>query len=503
MKAFVQQPCLPDLLEGNHPASSSPAGRRQREKHFARREKVQGQFLTPPEVARFIVGLVTLHTTRRNLAIDPACGDGVFLQPLLDAKFEQTVGIDVDAEVLRHLPGGLRDQATVLCGDGLEPLSLTDGRADAVVGNPPYSAKYGRVTASGTLSRFDLGRGRKSQAIELLFVERFLQLAGPKGVIGVILPQGVFSALPLRFVRQFILDRATILAVVSLPRGIFTNGTSSKTCVLFLQRGVRQRMAFMGIADRVDDLPTLLEAYRNHKERHSPRCFWVSPVADSLDPEFCSLSRSAFSFKADLPVLPLCELVSSMRCGATEYGEKRKFFGDGLRFISAKNVTSLGLDFRRREKYVQPNSPMDKPRAHVAPSDVLFVRVGVGCSGRASLVVDQSEVGVADDWIYILKPKVVSPGYLTLFFYSRPGKTQIERLKRGVGTVNIPRQLLGQILVPVPPRSFQEEIERAYRQMVMLRRAGRVDEAAEEFGRALHEIETLTTDQSNEGEESV
>jgi len=62
-----------------------------------------------------------------------------------------------------------------------------------VVGNPPFSAKYGRISDKNILDRYELGRGRRSQAVEVLFLERFIRLARSGGVVGIIIPDGILA----------------------------------------------------------------------------------------------------------------------------------------------------------------------------------------------------------------------------------------------------------------------------------------------------------------------
>ena len=461
----------------------------QKERHFARKEKVKGQFLTPSEVADFIVQFAALNT-KRGIGIDPSCGNGVFLQALATNGFKDIIGIDTDEEILHKLPQHVFQRSKVFIQDGLKAfLGDIDNIADAVVGNPPFSAKYGRINDQATLSKFELGRGRKTQAIEVLFLERFLQLVSPKGIVGIILPQGIFSALPLRYVRTFIAEKAAVLGIVSLPRGIFSNATTSKTCILFAQRGRGVVKTFMGIAKHLAELPTLLEAYKSQQTLEHPPAFWVNLDPDSFDPEFYwSRKVSKWSFK-ELEVVPLGNLLSEMRCGATEYGEKRRFLKEGIPFISAKTVTTLGVDLSRDEKYIEPNSAMDKKRAYVRPGDIVFTRVGVGCSGRAAVIMPDLEKAIADDWIYIMRTKGISSVYLALFLQTKLGQQQINMLKRGVGTVTIPQALLKKILVPLPSDSLQESLEAGYKEMVQLRETNHLSEAEEKFKSLLSSIE--------------
>ncbi len=77
----------------------------------------------------------------------------------------------------------------------------------------------------------------KKYPIELLFVERFIQLAKPGGWIAIIIPDGILSNSTLHYVREYISEKTKVLAIVSLPRETFKQaGTSAKTSILFLRK---------------------------------------------------------------------------------------------------------------------------------------------------------------------------------------------------------------------------------------------------------------------------
>ncbi|MEM4712806.1 MAG: N-6 DNA methylase, partial [Archaeoglobaceae archaeon] len=211
----------------------------QRDKHFKYKEKVLGQFFTPQEVADFIVSMVAMHLERKKSGCDPACGDGVFLSSMLKHGFEEVVGMDIDEEAIKEIPINIRGRAKILIGDALRREALQENYFDVVVGNPPFSAKYGRLTDKSILTNYELGSRFKSQAIEVLFLEKFIRLAKNGGFIGIILPDGVLLNVNYRYVREFVLNTCKVLAVVSLPRGIFNSSkdTTSKTSVLILKKG--------------------------------------------------------------------------------------------------------------------------------------------------------------------------------------------------------------------------------------------------------------------------
>ncbi len=467
----------------------------QLDNHFSKKEKVYGQFFTPPEVANFIVDFASMFVQEKNKAVDPACGDGVFLSALLRSGFREVWGMDIDESVFNHIPEHVRKSAKIIIGDALIIKSLFSqddvlpiSSFDLVVGNPPFSAKFGRVHDS-RLELYELGRGRKSQAIEVLFLERFITLAKPGGVIGIILPDGIFINKNYEYVRRFIL-KYKILGVISLPRGIFRSSlrTTSKTSVLFIKkiRGDNDEV-FMYEASSFDDLQEIIRMYKERKG------LWTRVKPDSLHPK--SYNVSEIKFDKSLPVYTIEELVLDIHAGGTEYGPRRWFADRGLRFISAKVVTPFGIDFKRDEKFIEPGSNMDKKQGHVEIDDIVFVRVGVGSAGRCAVIVDESDLGVADDWIYIIKvdKRKILPHYLAMFLQTELGQKQLENLKRGVGTVTIPISELKKVKIPIPSQDFQWWVKSEYIRMVNFLREGDKKAAEKIFNIIKEKIEELAT----------
>ena len=466
----------------------------QRDKFFKNKEKVLGQFFTPYELAEFIVNFALKHVDSAKRAIDPACGDGVFLLTLLKKGVEEVWGVDIDPKVVEHIPQWVKERARIIVGDALIRFSLSESVLpenyfDVAVGNPPFSAKYGRVT-DHRLKMYEISRGKDSEAVENLFIERFISLVRPGGVVGIIIPDGVLLNKGNEHVRRYIL-RYRVLAVVSLPRGMFrsTIGTTSKTSVLFIKKEPNSgEEAFF--YEAIDNLSTIFEIYEK-----KGGC-WEIPQVEKLHPKQCV--KISFNITSRYPLKPLGELILEMRSGRTEYGEKRVFVKHGIRYISAKVVMPYGLDFKRDEKYIEPGSPMDKKSAYVKPGDVLFVRVGVGCIGRAAVVIDEDDSGIADDWIYIIRvdESKILPHYLAIYLQTDYAKKQLEFMKRGVGTVTIPQSELKKVMIPILPMEQQEKIKQEYLEMVEANRKGNKDRALQMFNALKKLVEDMIKDSS-------
>jgi len=221
------------------------------------------QFFTPEVVVQFMFDLVSFDPLWK--VMDPACGDGAFLKEALKRGGGVVAGMDIDPEAIEAAQENLREFAGrfhLFCQDGLTSIECESGfwkgHYDFVIGNPPFASSKWRVRDKETLRQFTLAqiedekhafqlpllseslrpvKTRESQVIEVLFLERFVQLARPGGEVAIILPEGIFANSNLRYVREWLVNNFTIRAVVGLPRETFKDmGTTAKTAVLYLEK---------------------------------------------------------------------------------------------------------------------------------------------------------------------------------------------------------------------------------------------------------------------------
>lgn len=107
-----------------------------------------------------------------------------------------------------------------------------------VMANPPFA---GDIKQSAILAPYDLAhnaKGRLETAVgrDLLFIDRNLDMLRPGGRMAVVLPQGRFNNAGDKRLRDYIMERARVLAVVGLHPNSFKPHTGTKTSVLFVQK---------------------------------------------------------------------------------------------------------------------------------------------------------------------------------------------------------------------------------------------------------------------------
>ena len=113
-------------MEGlSAPKSHAQGETRQSEHETA---KSWGQFATPLEVARFMVGLI--GKGKGATVLDPCTGSGVFPQALLEAGFANVVGVEIDPNLASRSP------VPTKVADFL--ASSDEEKFDVIIGNPPY-----------------------------------------------------------------------------------------------------------------------------------------------------------------------------------------------------------------------------------------------------------------------------------------------------------------------------------------------------------------------------
>ena len=109
---------------------------------------------------------------------------------------------------------------------------------DILMANPPFAGdiKESRILHQYNLTFKQNGKAHAKVGRDILFIERNFDFLKPGGRMAIVLPQGRFNNTSDKYVREFIAERARILAIVSLHGNTFKPHTGTKTSVLFVQK---------------------------------------------------------------------------------------------------------------------------------------------------------------------------------------------------------------------------------------------------------------------------
>ena len=119
---------------------------------------------------------------------------------------------------------------------------------DLILANPPFAGemKDKKMLVHYKLAELALKRAKDKAAKEerdVLFIERIIKMLRPGGRAAIVLPQGKFNNSSLAFIREWILRKARLLAVVGLHGNSFKPHTGTKTSVLFVQKYTDEQLA--------------------------------------------------------------------------------------------------------------------------------------------------------------------------------------------------------------------------------------------------------------------
>ena len=229
-----------------------------------------GQFRTPRHIIKLMADLVQPQLGHK--IADPACGSGGFLlgayqyvvtqlaikagtqnlAPDEDGFVRTSVaaaltekaqailssslwGYDIDATMVRlglmNLMMHGIDEPHIDYKDTLSKSFVEESEYDIVLANPPFT---------GSIDKGDINENLQlaTTKTELLFVENIYRLLKKGGTACVIVPQGVLFGAggAFRALRQLLIERCDLKAVITLPSGVFKPYAGVSTAILLFTK---------------------------------------------------------------------------------------------------------------------------------------------------------------------------------------------------------------------------------------------------------------------------
>ena len=221
--------------------------------------KKAGEFYTPSQVSDMMARIVTIGQEEHKgfTVYDPAMGSGSLMLNIRKyLKYKQYISFH--GQELNTTTYNLAKMNLILHGVPTERMRLKNGDSlnldwptdepymfDAVVMNPPYSAKWSSDDTFMDDSRFNkYGRlAPKSKADFAFLLHGFYHLK-ETGTMAIVLPHGVlFRRAAEETIRKKLLEDGSIYAVIGMPANLFF-GTSIPTTVIILKKDRPSRDVF-------------------------------------------------------------------------------------------------------------------------------------------------------------------------------------------------------------------------------------------------------------------
>ena len=276
-----------------------------------------GQFRTPRHIIDFIVAII--DPKKEETILDPACGTGGFLisswkhimvsntdeegnntlSPVEKERLAENLsGYDISPDMVRLSLVNMYlhriAQPRVYEYDTLTSEDKWTEYADVILANPPFMSPKGGILPH---HRFSV----RSKRSEVLFVDYMAEHLTPEGRAGIIVPEGIIfqSQNAHRQLRRKLVEDY-LVAVISLPAGVFNPYSGVKTSILILDRKLASQtdhIAFFKVENdgfdlgaqrreiEKNDLPTVQEELSRYLEQSRSGKTAVSSESESTADE--------------------------------------------------------------------------------------------------------------------------------------------------------------------------------------------------------------------------
>ena len=456
-----------------------------------------GQFLTPRHVIDFIVAAIDPKKYERVL--DPACGTAGFL--ISAYRHIQAANRDADG-VTTLEPNDKRRLADNFSGYDISPdmvrLSLVNmylhglqqprvheydtltnedrwnELADVILANPPFMSPKGGIRPH---ERFTI----QSKRSEVLFVDYIADHLTPRGRAGIIVPEGIVfqSQNAHRSLRKKLVDNF-LVAVVSLPAGVFKPYSGVKTSILILDRALAWRtdsIAFFKVENDgfelgdqrrpidENDLPQAqaeLTEYLNRLRNRDPLDGFnpslgliVKKARIAADGEYF-LNGERYRANPSTQSEYAWARLGDVAIGRPQYGSgaKRVPYDGKVRYVRITDITDSG---RLKDSEIVSPSTVE-PKYFLAEGDLLIARSG--SVGRSYL--HPKTEGVHQFAGYLIRfridPEQALSEYVYLITHSRAWREWIRSNSKTGTLTNINAKQYSSFRFPLPPLEVQREI---------------------------------------------
>lgn len=348
--------------------------------------------------------------------------------------------------------------------------------ADVILANPPFMTPKGGIRPH---KRFSIPASRS----EVLFVDYIAEHLTPSGRAAIVVPEGIIfqSGGAYKQLREMLVKQS-LVAVVSLPAGVFNPYSGVKTSILVMDKRLAKKtdhILFVKIendgyglgAQRrpidKNDLPTAVRGLQSFTESllggkafESERFKGFSLVekAEIAESGDYNLSGDRYINKVELssqyPMVPLGELLDILNGYAFK---SENYVDSGTRVIRITNVQK-GKIIDNDPKFYPIDSDEPIHKYALNAGDILLSLTGN--VGRVGLLPSEMLPAALNQRVACLRVKSgnLLKGYLYNLLNTDAFETSCIEASSGVAQKNLSTKWLESYSIPLPPIDVQREI---------------------------------------------
>jgi type I restriction enzyme M protein len=492
----------------------------------------QGQYFTPKNIV--CTAIEILDPECDDKIIDPACGSGGFLiegLKYLHKKIEKTgqemnwpeemineekiakaninfCGIEKDtflSKVVKAYMILMGDgKSGIFCEDSLNNPKDWDAKTrariqlegfDILLANPPFGAKI-PVKGEKKLSQFPLGykwkkdtkdniwrktnKIKESEAPQILFLDRCLDLVRDGGKLAIVVPDGVLCNPTDGYIVQEILSKAELIGLIDLPMSSFLPYTPTKTHLIFLRKTEKPRndySFFMSYAktcghdkrgreissDEIAEIPAYLKKLKDGKIETPSHLGWYMRISELknniLLPKYYNpdikVELNNYLQSGDFELKTLDELQKEHIVKVTRGNEVgSENYGTGeIPFVRTSEISNWEITSDCTHCISDDIYLNYKDKQKLEVEDILVVNDGTYLMGRAAMITESDLKIVFQSHfrrIKVIQKNKLSPYLLLALLGMEIVQRQIESKSFRQGTISTMGNRLMEVKIPIP-----------------------------------------------------
>lgn len=194
-------------------------------------QKLRGAYYTPLPLAEMMVKLFAKDKSVKNV-LEPSCGDGVFLDALLNVSMyedlESVTAIEIDEDESLKLVSKWKDaeEIQIQNQDFFDFYERNGSRKfDLILGNPPYIRyQYLEESQRELMSKILTSQGMKSNKLVnawVGFVVACVNLLSAKGKIAFVIPAEILQVVYAEDLRLFLANQLSKITLITFEELVF------------------------------------------------------------------------------------------------------------------------------------------------------------------------------------------------------------------------------------------------------------------------------------------
>ena len=453
-----------------------------------------GQFRTPRHIIDFIVEIV--NPQKNETILDPACGTAGFLissyKYILNKNTKKNLGDELTASDRKKIGENLNGydispdmvkmslvnmylhkftNPKINEYDTLSSEDRWNEYYDVILANPPFFSPKGGIMPH---NRF----GVKSTKAEVLFVDYINEHLKPNGRAGIIVPEGIIfqTGTAYKQLRKKLIE-TSLIAVISLPSGVFSPYSGVKTSILVLDKNLNKKDKYLNFINIGNDgysldvrrseikgsqLPSAIDEFRDNNFKNKIE------KSKILNDENFSLIFSNYeeikSLKKEYEQVKLKELVdikNGYAFKSSDYVEKSSVFNFRMSQIRPNGL----IDLEHNPKFLPENYLEKYKEFLINKGDVVIAMTDMASAPK---ILGVPAVVPKTNFKLLLNQRVgkfinidesiILKKYLCYILKSNHLREYYKNLSKGGLQLNLNKENILKIKIPLPSIETQNQI---------------------------------------------